>query len=277
MTQSGKLRLHWQIEHNSKVIFAQRAQATVESLKSTFQGCFAPQAPHVAARTRYTLRLALADGAKVVRDTAIEFEVFPAMAPVQRPSVGVVGSGLAPRLLREVGVKPVSTKSAAVILVDDFAAYQRERRTLDQAVAAGARLVFLELPIGEYDIGGSPVRVVDCVMRPREFVSRATGHPLVAGFEPEDFKCWHDSAAGYFRPLLSTLFEADGWQPVLTNGNGVWGGGAWVRMLAAAEKPAGLGAYLICQIHLLNRTKTNPAAAIFARRLLGVAENREVS
>ena len=74
-------------------------------------------------------------------------------------------------------------------------------------------------------------------MRAREFVSRATGHRLVDGFEPEDFKCWYDPGPDYFRPLLATVFEADGWQPILTSGNGVWGGGAWKKMLAAAEKP----------------------------------------
>jgi hypothetical protein len=126
----------------------------------------------------------------------------------------------------------------------------------------------MELPVGEYDIGGSKVNVLDCVMRPREFVSRATGHPLVAGFEPEDFKCWYDPKAGYFRPLLATMFEAEGWQPILTNGNGIWMGKIWKKMFAAAELPAGNGAYIVCQVALGDRTRHNPTAAIFARRLL---------
>jgi hypothetical protein len=152
--------------------------------------------------------------------------------------------------------------------VDDYAAYRRRRQNIDRAVAAGARAVFLELPVGEYEIGGSKVRVVDCVMKAREFVSRATGHRLVAGFEPEDFKCWFEPKAGYFRPLLATMFEADGWKPILTNGNGIWGAGAWKKMLAAAEKPAGHGAFVICQVELAGRTRHNPVAGIFARRLL---------
>jgi hypothetical protein len=134
-------------------------------------------------------------------------------------------------------------------------------------VQEGARALFLELPVGEYDIGGSRVKVVECVMRPREFVSRATGHPLVAGFEPGDFKCWYDPKAGHLRPLLSSMFDAEGWVPILTNGNGVWGGKSWTPMLAAAEKPAGRGSYAICQIALNGRTKHNPPAAIFLRRL----------
>ena len=269
--KSRKLRLRWQLESHGKVIFAQQAPATVETMRSTFQGFFAPKAPLVAKRSRHTLRLALADGDRLLCHTAIEFDVFPALPPAGRLPVAVAGSGNAMNLLRELGVKPEPNGKPAVILVDDYRAYQQRRKALDRAVLDGARLVFLELPVGQYDIGGSTVCVVDCIMRPREFVSRATGHPLVAGFEPEDFKCWHDSAAGYFRPLLSTMFEANGWQPILLNGNGTWNGGAWNPMLATAENPAGKGSYVVCQIHLLNRTKTNPAAAIFARRLLGAA------
>ncbi len=181
---------------------------------------------------------------------------------------GTIGTG---ELLRELSVKPTTGKPTT-ILVDDFAAYQRRRDAIDRAVAAGTRVVFLELPVGEYEIGGSKVRVVDCVMRPREFVSRATGHPMVEGFDPEDFKCWYDPQAGYFRPLLASMFEADGWQPILTNGNGVWGGSAWKQMLAAARKPAGKGSYIICQVALTGRTRHNPTAAIFARRLIRANE-----
>jgi hypothetical protein len=91
---------------------------------------------------------------------------------------------------------------------------------------------------------------------------------MVSGFEPEDFKCWFDPKAGYFRPILPTVFDADGWTPILTNGNGVWGSGAWKKMLAAAELPGGHGSYIVCQVELAGRIQHNPAAAIFARRLL---------
>ena len=105
-------------------------------------------------------------------------------------------------------------------------------------------------------------------MCPREFVSRDTGHPLVDGCDPDDFKCWYNPEAGYFTPLLETMFEAEGWTPILTNGNGVWGGGAWRPLLAAAERPAGKGSYVICQVALAGRTQHNPTAARFVRRLI---------
>jgi hypothetical protein len=265
------LRLRWQIEQGGRVIFARQAPATVQAVRATFQGFFAPRGPDVKERTCYTLRLAIADGAMILRDTAIEYEVFPALPVLGEVPVTVMGTGKARQLLRELGGKPAAKpvrKARKVILVDDFGAYRRRRQTIDRAVATGARAVFLELPVGEYEIGGSKVRVVDCVMKAREFVSRATGHRLVHGFEPEDFKCWYDPKAGYFRPLLATMFEADGWKPILTNGNGIWGAGAWKKMLAAAEKPAGHGAFVICQVELAGRTRHNPVAGIFARRLL---------
>jgi hypothetical protein len=262
------LRLRWQIEENGRVTFARQTPALVEPLRATFQGYAAPKAPRVDRRTRYTLRLALADGEKILRDTQVEYEVFPTPSPLGNLPVSALGTGKARQLLRDVGAKP-GGHNTPLFLVDDYAAYVRQRGDIDKAVAAGARAVFLELPAGEYEIGGSRVHVEECVMRPREFVSRATGHPLVSGFEPEEFRCWYDPKAGYFRPLVAAIFEAEGWTPILTSGNGVWGGGEWKRMLAAAEQRSGKGAFIICQVALAGRTSHNPVADLFARRLLG--------
>lgn len=263
-----KLKLRWQIEHSGEVIFSQQAPATVEAVRSTFQGYFSPKAPMVDERTKYTVRLALADGAKILVNTSIDYEVFPKPAALGSLAADAMGSGKASALLAELGVSK-SANRPAVILIDDYEDYKRRQKALDKAVQQGARLVFLELPKGDYQIGGSLVRVEDCVMCPREFVSRQTDHALAEGFESEDFKCWFDPKVGYFSPLLHTMFEAEGWSPILLNGNGVWGGGAWREMLAAAELPAGKGSYIICQVTLAGRTKHNPTAKIFAARVLG--------
>lgn len=265
---SEKLKLRWQIEQDGKVVFSQQAAATVEAMQSSFQGFFSPKAPSVERRTSYTIRLALADGAKILVDTSCDYEVFPKLAIPAPASVKAIGTGKARQLLAEAGVK-ATAENPAVILIDDYADYHRCRKSLDRAVSRGARLVFLELPKGDYTIGGSLVRIEECVMCPREFVSRDTGHPLVAGMEAEDFKCWFDPKADHFTPLLQTLFDADGWSPILLNGNGVWGGGAWQQRLAAAEMPAGEGSYIVCQLALAGRTKHNPTARIFLTRLLG--------
>jgi hypothetical protein len=267
------LSIRWQIEDAGRVVFAAKAPATLETMKATFQGYFRRAAPHVEHRTRFTLRLALADGQKILRDTDVGFEVFPDVPATHSQELTVIGSGKGHQLIRELGMRERS-RNPKVIIVDDYAAYHKQRASIDSAVRAGARAIFIELPAGKYEIGGSQVCVEECVMRPREFVSRATGHRFVAGFESEDFKCWYDPAAGYFRPLLPTVFNADGWQPILTNGNGIWGSGAWEQKLAAAEKASGEGSYIVCQVALAGRTKHNPVAKIFARRVLGVEGGR---
>jgi hypothetical protein len=104
-------------------------------------------------------------------------------------------------------------------------------------------------------------------MNARHFVSRATGHPLVADFRPTDFRFWYDDRAGYVTPFLATTLSAPGWTPILTSGNGAWSGG-WGPALAAAEKNHGAGRVRICQLDLANRVAGNPVARIFAARLL---------
>ncbi len=263
------VELRWQIEQNGRVVYARRSPATVDPTRATFQGFFAHDAPDVHERTRFVLRLALADGDSIIHDTKVEFEVFPPLPAPDGAAVRVIGTadGRARRLLAEMGVNE-RAENPSVVLIDDPAAYEANRATVDSAVAAGARAVFLELPAGQYEIGGSTVRVEECVMRSREFVSRATGHRFVAGFGAEDFTLWYDPAVDHFRPLLPTVFVADGWDPILLNGNGVWGGGAWRSRLAAAEKHYGRGSYVVCQVELAGRTRHNPVAAHFTRRLL---------
>jgi len=230
-------RLRWQIERDGQVVFAQQATAKLEKMSATFQGFFAPQAPAVKERTKFTLRLSLGDV-----DTAITYEVFPKV--------------------------PAPRRSPAVMVIRDFADYQKRRRKIDRAVKDGARVVFMELPVGEYTIGGSKISVAEGVMRPREFVSRNTGHPLVTGFKPEDFKCWYDPAAGHFRPLLATTIEAEGWNPILTTGNIGRSYKEWQQPSAAAELRVGRGSYIVCQVTLKGRTQHNPVAALFEQRLL---------
>jgi hypothetical protein len=91
------------------------------------------------------------------------------------------------------------------------------------------------------------------------FVSRATGHPLVAGFQPDDFKLWYDAKLDRVSPLLGRpTFNAAGWEPILLSFN----------EMAAGWKADGKGRWCICQIELAGRIAGNPVAAVFARRLL---------
>ncbi len=219
------------------------------------------------------LRLALTQpGGKVLHDTALSVELFPP-PPVRlrKSQVTIIGArdGKAARLARELGLTPVFmlSRQPSVLLIDDAALLGKRRRYLEAAVAGGAVAVLLELPVNEYELAGSSITVTPCGMGARHFVSRATGHPLVDGFAPEDFRLWYDSAVDRISPLLETTFTAADWTPILTSGNGGWGGD-WQPALAAAEKKDGKGIYRICQLSLAGRTAANPVAGIFARRLL---------
>jgi hypothetical protein len=268
-------QLRYQLEVAGKVVFAQQASARVKACRSMFQGVLRIPAPSVPARTRARLRLALtAANGRILHDTAQDLQFFPKPAALPKGfRVAVIGrrNGKAARLAREIGLNPVFDLDGqpSTILMDDLALFAKHRRRIAAAVAGGATAVLLELPAGEHEIAGTKLKVDICGMFARHFVSRDTGHPLVAGFEPEDFRLWYEAAAGRISPLLETCFQARDWEPVLTTGNGGWTG-EWVPALAAAEKRHGSGVYRLCQITLAGRTATNPIAAQFARRLLGV-------
>jgi len=177
-------------------------------------------------------------------------------------------------LAQELGLEPLrsaSIRAADLILIGDLEQFAQQREAVMLAVEKGATAVFIELPAGQLEILGDTLEIAPCGMKPRHFSSRATGHPLVAGFAPADFRFWYDASAGYVTPLLATTFTAPGWTPILTSGNGNWSGD-WEPALAAAEKRHGRGYFRICQVCLVHRTRYNPAAGIFARRLLGLGE-----
>jgi hypothetical protein len=134
-------------------------------------------------------------------------------------------------------------------------------------------VTILDLPAGEHELDSTKLTVRHAGGNPRHFVSRGTGHPLVAGFETNDFRFWHDEKTGYVRPLLHRTFMADGWEAILATGDqddtGQWFvKNQWGPALAAAQRAVGAGCVRICQIDLAGRTRGNPVARIFARRLL---------
>ena len=225
-------------------------------------------APVVKTRTAAVLRLSLASpGGKIIHDTAVTVELFPPLPALAAQRVVIVGSAKvkAARLATQLGLR--SAKSGELFLVDDMADFAKRRVEIAAAVKNGATAVFLELPAGEHVIGGDTIKVETCGMGARHFVSRDTDHPSVAGFWPEDFRHWYDPAGDRISPLLETCFRAEGWTPILTTGNGGWGG-EWGPALAAAEKRDGHGVWRICQVQLVGRTVTNPVAGMFARRLV---------
>ncbi|MAS37825.1 MAG: glycoside hydrolase family 2 [Anaerolineaceae bacterium] len=265
--------LRYQVEIDGRVHLAQRIAADIPVCDSTFQGYLNLTVPHVGKRSRMTVRLALVDAqGEVLHDTSLNLNVFPRSELNRAKQVRIVGSpnGKAVQLAHELGVQ-VSLEGEAgdTILIDDFAAFKQESDAVLRAVEQGAIAVFINLEPGEYTIADNAVTIKACGMGQRHFVSRKTGHPLVTGFEPNDFRFWYDADAAYITPFLAATVEAEGWDAILRSGNGNWAGD-WVPALAAAERAYGAGRLRICQPALAGRTLHNPVARIFACRLLGI-------
>ncbi len=248
--------LRWQLEIRGRVVHAQRAPATIEPVRATFQGFTAVPAPEVAERTAGRLRLALFDGDTLIHDTSVGLEFFPAANP-SGATVRIIGNtdGPAARLATQLGAK--TDPEAPILLIDGFEVYRVQKEEIDQAIRNGARAIFVNLPAGEYVLPGSARPTTVNNANPH-FLSRATGHPLVDEFEPFDFRFWFDPVAGYLTPLANGKVQGDDWSPVLlTQG-----------AMAVAERPFGKGQVVVCQAFLAGRITTNPTARLFAERLL---------
>jgi hypothetical protein len=158
-------------------------------------------------------------------------------------------------------------EEAEVILIADPSDYFASPEKVDAAVKKGAMAVLLSLPVGTHMVGSYSIEVRMAGMGSRHFVSCDSGHPLVAGFKREDFKFWFDESLDHASPILATVLEADGWSSILQSGDGGWGR-PWGPVPVSVEKSDGDGSWRICQVELPNRLRSNPAAAIFAQRLV---------
>ena len=267
-TRPCSARLAYRLETGIRAIQTGHTIARVPCCSAENQGKLQFKAPVVDRRTHAKVRMALLDGHQLLHDTALEVEIFPKCPQIRTP-VTVIGkrNGKAARLAKELGLAVSFTRPSRIILIDDPALLARQEQQVRRAVQAGATAVLLEWPEGKHTLAGSAIEVKPCGMNPVQFASRATGHPLVRDFTAADFRFWHDPRLGYATPLLERTFTAKGWTPILTSGNSDKSG-IWSRTLAAAEKRDGAGVWRLCNVTLSGRTTTNPAAGIFARRLI---------
>jgi len=266
--------LHYQVEMNEEILYVGKVNVNVPICDSECLGILKFKAPDVQNRTQIAVRLGLLNEQKILHDTVLKIEVFSPIEKINDEPIQIIGDqkGKAAKLTDELKIEKIFSQQigvSSIILIDDFVMYRQFKSEIDQAVKKGALTIFIDLPVGEYHIAGAEISVKQCGMGARHFVSRKTGHPLVKDFQPNDFKFWYDEKYDYSTPLLSTTFEAEGWTPILTSGDGDWQGN-WRPILAAAEKKDGQGLWRICQVHLSGRIQGNPVAEKFAKRLLGI-------
>ncbi len=263
------LRLHYQLEVDGQTVFAASASARPEKCRSACQGALRLKAPVVTRRTTAVLRIGLLDEKKrVLQSSAADLIIVPAETAAGA-RVYASGGSRAAALVQELGLQKYLVRSpdqADILLIDGQEHYRALRKEAARGVRRGARVVLLAFDPGTYTIGSRRVTVEAPSRGARQFVSRATGHPLVEGFHPSDFRLWHDPALDRIAPLMRFLFRGKDWRPVLltTQPDAT---GAWTDALAVGELKQGAGSWILCQLELAGRTTTNPAARRFGLRL----------
>jgi len=138
----------------------------------------------------------------------------------------------------------------------------------DVTVPENDNIVFIDnLEKGKHEIAGETVEIIDSPLSPVYFLSRKTGHPAVAEFEPMDFRMWYDKSLDRLSPLSSLCFRAEGFTPILTTGSdfeAVLDGADVVPLYAVAEKYYEGKRYIISTVDL---RMENPVAKRFLRSL----------
>ena len=270
-------QLRYQFECDGRIIHSGRVAASIPRCSSRPQGIVKLELPEVKQRSAAMVKIALVDrSGATLFDTAQEIEIFPRMLSPEQKRAFIVGSrfGVAASVASELGLHSIfsgAPRATDMILVDDLTMFRILQPVLESVMQAGGTVVLLELPPGEHEIFGDLIKVVPGGMGSRHFVDCGTGHELVKDLKPYDFWFWHDEKAGYPTPLLANVIDLApaGWSTILRSGNGSWKND-WKPVAAALEKYHGTGVIRICQVTLANRTRKNPTAAIFARRLLNL-------
>lgn len=230
------------LDKDNNVVYNADFAANFTANSSFMQGDITFTAPEVADRTAYTLRAILTNkNGQVLHYCDEEIEVFP--------------------------TEELQIPTAIVVTGEEYA--ERPEMLVDLA-SKGNTVIINNLKPGIYDIAGSEVKVKACGMRPLHFVSRKTGHKLVEGFTPYDFKHWYNEEQDMMTPLIRCTFTAENAKPILTSGNSLKGS-AWGQKLytalACAELPVGDGKIIINEVDLDSHLK-NPVAMKFRNRLV---------
>jgi hypothetical protein len=266
--------LVWELWRGGERIFAQSAPASIPSYGAAFQGYFRPVAPKVSKRETFRVRAGLkGPGGTVVHDTTLEVEVFPPPRANSRLKIGVVGreGGRAWKLAQSLGATPILfAPDAKLALVDSPEALDPLRAALSAWVSKGGVALFLEQPTGTvWNPGADPVRVA--ALRSVEFVSRKTGHPLVAAAQPFDFAWWYDPDKDYFEYLATTYLDGPHLVPILISGVPATAGDPNPKprtVVVAAERRHGQGTMIFSQIRASERTKVEPPARAYFQSII---------
>jgi len=265
--------IRYQLRQGNRIVFSGRRAAVIPAIMPQYQGTLACALPDVTERTKITVELAVVGkNGRGIHDTAKDIEVFPRVTLATR-EVFILGAkdGGAWTLAKDLGLKSRAWKKGAggIILADSIDLVRKNQKDLETAVRAGARLILTDLPGCEekLELAGDTIEFAPAGMGSRFFVNCQTNHPWAEDFQPEDFFLWHDSRTGIFEPILPATMQSS-WATVLATGNGDWRAAQWVPHQAAAVKTYEKGTIIVSLVILAGKTRTNPTAREYARRIL---------
>jgi hypothetical protein len=269
-------QLVYEVLRNGQRVFAQTAPARIPTFDSAFQGYFRYQAPAVTRREKLTVRLGLKNPqGTLLHASVMEVEVFPPASswPGAGRPVAIVGTqgGRAWMLAEQLGLKPrLFDGSGSAALVDDPAAFEMARAAVLRVAESGGTVMFLEQEGGaRWRLPGQDIVVER--MGGKEFISRKTGHPLVAQFEPFDFSYWYDPAKGYVEYVANAYLEGRDLVPLLITGKNNRAGDPHPehrQMPVAAELKLGRGSLVFSQLKAAARVAVEPTARAYFQAIL---------
>jgi hypothetical protein len=264
-----KAVIKYQIEIEGDVKYSSQISPTKVMNGSIYQGTIDFKLPAVKKRSSAIVRASIFDAkGNALHEATQEVFVFPDALNTTKLISVPVNNVVANQLLNDLHVQ--STRSIThsnTILITNVSTYLKLRKHYDSLVAGGKKLVFLNLPEGDYLIGEDSIKVVKPTMGSYYFVSNATGHSLAKQLHEADLKFWYDGETKMIQPILQTMVMSNSWTPVLITGNTGWTSkDAYAN--AIAEKPFVRGSFVICQVLLNNRVQYNPVAKTIAEYLL---------
>ncbi|MEX0325178.1 MAG: hypothetical protein AB3N33_03720, partial [Puniceicoccaceae bacterium] len=265
----SNLELRLNVELDGELLASSWTTGNVPACQPTCLGEISVEMPGVENRSTVRIGVSLLDSEnEAVHEDTLELSVFPKEVDASA-AVTVFGEAKQVQSFKDcLGLLPSNlVEPADRICVFGKEALLDNIQTLRDAVKKGATVLVLGLPPGEYPLGPAGLTVYPAGMGPRHFVSRATGHPLVDGFQDDDFKFWYNCSLHRVSPILHTLLDAPGWTPILNSGDGGWTK-QWDYAPAAAEFVEGTGCWRVVQISLAEFVESNPVAHSFVRRLL---------
>lgn len=263
-------KLVYEVRLEGKSLFSGDSSVSSGSCTAEPQGRLEVVVPNVEIRGTLEVAATLLDASgKPLHDHVITIDVFPKEQIEERLIYIPSNDPVTIRFAEELGLKvsPELGAEVTAVLIDSPAAYADHREAIDRHVREGGIALALSMPVGDHELGSASFKISRAGMGPRHFVSRKTGHPLVEGFQSNDFRFWYHASLGRVAPILETVIEAPGFETILNSGDGGWYK-AWDYCPAAAEFREGKGSWRLCQIELKDCISDNPAAYRFARRML---------